>query len=444
MRLPAEQPEPRILKPHLKRSISLAEATIYGIGIILGAGIYALIGEAAGIAGNALWMSFALAAIVASFTALSYCELSSMFPRSAAEYVYVKNAFNSRFLGFVVGWILLITPLVSVAAVSLGFAGYFASLLGTPIVLTAIALIAILSVINFAGMKESVRFNTVFTLVEVLGLVIIIFIALPFLGSVDYFATVAPAANIFEFISPIAAAAALIFFAYIGFEDIANISEETVKAKTAVPKAILLALVISTILYILVAVSVVSVVPWQELSESAAPMAEVAGRAFGPNASLLLAVIALFATTNTVLIILVAASRILYVIAADHSLPEFIARIHPKTQTPYIAIALVAIGSMLFVLFGGNLKNVAFITDLGIFLIFFAVNLAVIALRFTQPNTERIFRVPGNIGCFPILPFFGVLASLFMLSHIEPSAALIGLPIFALGIPVYFLLKARR
>ena len=321
---------------------------------------------------------------------------------------------------------------------------YLSALFGTPIILTAIVLIAILALINFAGIKESARLNTVFTLVEASGLVLIIFIGLPFLGSVDYFAVTAPVANPFEFINPIAIAAALIFFAYIGFEDIANISEETVNAKNAVPKAILLALAISTILYLLVAVSVVSVVPWQELAESNAPMALVAGTVFGPNASLLLSVIALFATTNTVLIILIAVSRILYGIAADHSLPEFIARVHPRTRTPHVAIALTAIGSMLFVLFGGDIKNVAFITGFGIFLTFFAVNLSVIVLRFTQPKAERLFCIPGNIGRFPVIPFFGVLSVVFMLSHVEPSAVFTGLPIFALGIPAYYLLKARR
>jgi len=106
LRHPEHQPEPNILKPGLDRSISLTEAIVYGLGIIFGAGIYALIGEAVGIAGNSVWLSFVLAAFVASFTALSYCELSSMFPRSAAEYMYVKNAFNSSMNGFLIGWII--------------------------------------------------------------------------------------------------------------------------------------------------------------------------------------------------------------------------------------------------------------------------------------------------------------------------------------------------
>ncbi len=438
MRNPSYQPEPKDAKPSLHKSISLWEATVYGVGIILGAGIYALIGEAAGIAGNVLWLSFILAAVVASFTALSYCELSSMFPKSAAEYVYVKNAFNSKFLGFLIGWIILITPLFSIATVSLAFAGYFVGLFNAPIVPIAMALIVILSVINFIGIKESARLNVIFTLVEAGGLVLIILIGLPFFGSVDYFASVEQTADFLQSMGPVAAAAALIFFAYIGFEDIANISEETVRAKTAVPKAILTSLAISTVLYVLVAASVVSVVPWQQLGESTEPMALVAGTVFGPNASLILSVIALFATTNTVLILLIVASRILYGLALDKSLPSFIARVHSKTRTPFIAIALTAITSMLFVLIG-DIGEVAFVSVFGILLVFFAVNLSVILLRFSKPKAERVFRVPGNIGKFPVLPFFGVISVFFMAFHIKPSAVMLAYPIFALGIPIYLI-----
>lgn len=434
------QPEPGKLKNGLEKSLSLAEATVYGLGIIFGAGIYVLIGEAAGIAGNSMWISFVLAAVIASFTALSYCELSSMFPKSAAEYSYVKNAFNSNVLGFLMGWISIFVTISAISTVSLGFAGYLQSLAGVPLVLGAVSLIAVLSIVNFLGVKESTRLTLVLTSVTVLGLVLIIFFGLPFLGTVDYFSSVSETTSLFDFIGPVATAAALIFFAYIGFEDIANISEETVNAKNAVPKAIILSLVISTILYILVSVSVVSIVPWQELAQSHAPISLVAETVFGPVASTVFGVIALFATASTVIILLVAVSRLFYGMSSDHSLPNILSSVHSKTKAPFVAIALTSIIAMLFVLVG-DLKEEAFITTFTIFALFFFVNLSAIVLRFTQPGRKRPFRIWGSVARVPVVPLFGLFASVFMMSRIELGPALFATSFILLGVPAYAVLK---
>ena len=253
----------------LKREMTLFTATLYGIGIILGAGIYALIGEGAGIAGNALWVSFILAAVIASLTGMSYAELSSMYPKEAAEYNYARKAFNKRLLPFVVGWVLIVAGIVSAATVALGFAGYFSHIFGGKQILIAAALIALLSLINYRGIKESVRFNVISSIIEVAGLVIIAAIGLMFVGSssVDFFD--------FSFgMNGIIAATALIFFAYIGFEGVANIAEETKNAKSVVPKALLLSLAISTVLYILVAVASVGMLGWERLFSAQGPPPE--------------------------------------------------------------------------------------------------------------------------------------------------------------------------
>ncbi len=438
-----KQPDPTVLRPHLDRSVSLLEATVYGLGIILGAGIYALIGEAAGTAGNTVWISFVVAASIASLTALSYCELSSLFPKSAAEYTYVKNAFRSSILGFMMGWVSLFAAMVSISAVSLGFAGYFVELANAPIPLVAVSVIAVLSIVNFLGIRESAKLNILLTAVSVIGLVLIVFMGLPFFGSVDYFSSTQPGLPLGFYLNNIAVAAALIFFAYIGFEDIANISEETLDATKAVPKAILLALVISTVLYVLVSISAISIVPWQELSESTAPISLVAGKVLGPLGSGIFAVIALFATASTILIILVAVSRLLYGISADHSLPEAISRVHSKTKTPFVSIAITSVVAMLFVLVGG-LKNVAFITNFGVFTMFAMVNLAVIVLRYTGPLKKRPFRLRGNIGKIPIVSALGFLSSVFMLSRIEADSALIASGFMLLGIPLYMVLTRLK
>ena len=165
----------------LRRNVNLFQAVMYGVGLILGAGIYVLIGDVAGIAGNAMWISFIISAFIATCTGLSYAELSSMFPKSAAEYVYVKNAFGNNAAAFIAGWLIIFVAIVSAVAVAIGFSGYFSSLFPQfdPL-LSAAALVLILSVVNFVGIKESVWMNTIFTFIELAGLAIIILAALLF------------------------------------------------------------------------------------------------------------------------------------------------------------------------------------------------------------------------------------------------------------------------
>ena len=237
--------------PPLKRELGLPEVTLSGVGIILGAGVYVLIGQAAGLAGNAIWLAFCLSAIIALLTGLSYAELSSMFPKAGAEYDYVTNAFNSR-LAFVIGWLVFLSGVLAAATVALGFAGYFTALTSIPMLISAIVLLIVLTVLLAYGVKATARVAGIATLIEVSGLVIIIAIGLPHLGSVNYWEMPQGYSGLF-------AASALIFFAYQGFESMVKFSEETKKPETTVPKALILALAISVILYVLVALSVVSV-----------------------------------------------------------------------------------------------------------------------------------------------------------------------------------------
>src|SRR3989338_9452863 len=161
-------------KYKLKKEIGLFEAILYGVGIILGAGIYALIGKGAGIAGNALWLSFLIGAVIATFTGFSYAELSSMYPKEAAEFVYTKHAFRRKILPFIVEWIMLFTVTISAATVALGFAGYWSFLFGGNIALIALMLIIAMSLINYFGIKESAKYNDISTIIETFGLVAII------------------------------------------------------------------------------------------------------------------------------------------------------------------------------------------------------------------------------------------------------------------------------
>jgi len=149
----------------LKRHIGLFQLTMYGTGLILGAGIYVLIGEATGIAGDAVWIAFGLGAIVALFAGFSYAELSSVFPKASAEYVFIKNAFKNNFFAFLIGWLTVITSIITAATVALGFGGYFVEFVNIPIILSAIGLLIILSIVNFIGIRESAWTNTIFTII---------------------------------------------------------------------------------------------------------------------------------------------------------------------------------------------------------------------------------------------------------------------------------------
>ena len=413
----------------LRRELGLKEAVFYGVGMIIGAGIYALIGEAAGVAGNAVWMAFGLGALIAAFTGLSYAELGTMFPKSAAEYVYTKEAFGKNWFPFLVGWFIIIGAILAASAVSLGFGGYLYALTGLPIVPSAIGLVIAASFLNFWGIKQSAKANIAFTLIELIGLIIIIILGFKFIGSVDYFEM----PNGFP---GVMSAALLIFFAYIGFEDVVNVAEETKNPIKVIPKALIISIAVTTLIYILVSISAVSIIPWDQLGQSTAPLADVAEVAL-PGSSFLLSIIALFATANTVLILLIVESRMIWGMAREGSLPKIFSKLHHTRSTPWVAILLVMFVCFAFVSIG-NIKTVAEITNFNVFLVFLSVNAALIWLRFKKPKLKRPFRVPFSIGKLPILPSIGLLFCLYMLSSFRIDTLWIAVPIIGLGLLLYF------
>jgi APA family basic amino acid/polyamine antiporter len=410
---------------------------MYGVGLILGAGIYVLIGEATAFAGNSVWISFLLGIIVAMFAGLSYAELTALFPKAAAEYTFVKHAFKNNFLAFIIGWLTAITSMITAATVSLGFGGYLSQFVNLPITVSAILLIGILSVVNFIGIKESAWANTIFAIITAGGLVLIIFLGMTFetTESIDYFE--APNGT-----TGIILAFVLIFFAFIGFEDMANVAEEVKRPKKTLPRAIVLSVIITGIIYILVSLSVVRVVNWEELGQSAAPLAAVAERSLGIGGSITLSAIALFATASTVLITLVAGSRILYGMACNKSLPLSLGKIHSKTKTPWIAVIGILITSLAFALIG-DIVIVANITVFAVVMTFAMINLSVIVLRYTEPDLKRPFKVPVNIRRFPILPLFGFGVTVYMAIQFEMEVMLVGLAIISAGALFYVIFNRK-
>ena len=416
----------------LKRNLGLLETTFYGIGIILGAGIYAIIGEGAKVAQGSLWISFVIAAIIGSFTGLSYAELSSRYPKEAAEYNYTKKAFNKRTFSFIVAWIMVVAGILSVATVSLGFAGYFTALFGGEILIVAIALILLMSLLNWYGMKESAEFNILSTLVEVSGLIIVIIIGFSLATQNGLGGDILklPEAGF----SGILAAVGLIFFAYIGFEDMANMSEEVKNPKKTIPKAMIISIVITTIFYILVSIFAVSGVGWQTLSESKAPLTTIAEKGFGGNGIILMSIIALFATANTVLIILIVISRILYGVSRQGNLPRICSKIG-RRGTPSVSVLIVCLATI-GMLFVGSLKTVASLTDIGIFLVYVFINLSLIKIRFSGKK-HKGFRTPINIGRFPVLALLGLLSAGLMLFYFEPLLLLGEVVVIGVGFGIY-------
>lgn len=393
----------------LSRSLGLFNTTVAGVGIILGAGIYALIGEGAALAGNALWLSFLLAGLIAAFTGLCYAELSSIFKKDSGEYDYAEISLGKS-VAYLVGLLLFLEGVISAAAVALGFGGYIGTILNINLLMASLALIVLMSFINYLGIKESTTLNVIFTIIESIGLLIIIGIGLSHLGSVDYF-------EMPNGFSGVLQGTALVFFAFIGFESIVKLTEETKHANRIIPKAVLLSLLFSSIIYVLVALSAVSIMSATDLAASKAPLADVAASSFGPIAFLVIAIIALFSTSNTVLMILVTTSRFVYGMAKENPIGKKLASIDAKTKTPWLAIIFVGVVTLIFSIIG-DLTIVASLANLSIFLVFGIVNLATIYLRYKKPNAKRSFMVPINIGRFPVLALFGVLSSLFMIFYV--------------------------
>lgn len=393
----------------LREELGLFEVTVYGVGLILGAGIYAILGEAAGLAGESIFFAFLIASFVGMLTGLSYSELSSMYPKEEADYIYVRSAFDHKKLSEITAIFRIFVGVVSAAAIALAFGGYLTFFIPTSMVLLAIAIILISSAVNFYGIKLSAKINILFTAIEILGLLIIIWLGAGSWGQVDVLQVPRGLKGILQ-------SSFLIFFAYIGFESLVNISEETREASKKIPQAILISIVVTTVLYILVGISAVALVDWEALGQSNSPLALVAMEGWGPEAFTVISVIALFSTMNTVLITLISTSRILYGVSKDeyHFLPTVFSRVHRRTRTPHIAVLSVCILSILFTL-PGDIGVVAGMANLFLLIVFVLVNASLLKLRYRYPDFSRSFKAPLNWGSFSFTAAAGFIACLALI-----------------------------
>jgi APA family basic amino acid/polyamine antiporter len=430
---------PRGDSPGLRREAGLLQLLAYGVGNIIGAGIYVLVGEASGLAGGTVWLAFMIGAAIAAFTGLSYAELAAMYPKAASEYVFLGRAYGSRLISFMTGWTMLSTEVVAAAAVAIGFAGYLRSLAGTPVVPVAAGLIIALAGLTLLGIRESLRVNLALSAVAVSGLIVVIA-----LGLVRPTAGVDPGHLTFSGgADGLLAAAALVFFAYIGFDNIANLAEETKEPQRTLPRALILSVVVSTVLYVLVGLAVTALVPWHELAESDAPLALAASRALGDSAFNVLAVTAMLTTTNTVLVLMIVSSRMVYGMSREGVLPEVAGRLGKRSRSPYVATLAVAAAALCFLALG-SAGSVAKVTSFGSLVTFALVNLAMLHLRRVAPRHERPFRAPVSIGWLSITGTLGLVSCVVMLTNFDWLSVLLGLVLPLSGAVVYWLQGRAR
>ena len=388
-------------KSKLKRNVTLPMLVFYGLGNIFGAGIYVLIGEMAGIAGAYIPLSFLLACVVVSFTALTYAELSARYPMSAGEALYINAGFNSPVLSTLVGLSVAFTGLLSSATILDGFHGYLSTFIEAPEIISTLIVVILISSIAIWGISQSIIITALLTLIETFGLSMVIYVGFDYISwDIQTLKSFIPPMD-FTLINAIILGAFLAFYAFIGFEDMVNIAEEVKDPSNTMPKAIIATLIIATLFYIIIAVVSISVVPANELAGSNAPLAKVYETATHSKATILSS-IALFAVINGALIQIIMASRIFYGMSTQGWLPSFLGIIHPKTHTPIYATVLA--GLLVFLLATlFPILTLAQSTSFMIFIIFTFVNVSLILIKIKEPHPHGIRTYPMAIPIIAIM-----------------------------------------
>jgi basic amino acid/polyamine antiporter, APA family len=435
----------------LRRGIGALDLTALGIGAIIGTGIFVIVGEAISLSGPALVLSFVLAGVTCIFSALSYAELASTIPVSGSAYTYAY-ATMGEVLAWIIGWDLILEYGVSVAAVAVGWGAYFTELMdslfgitlsdsislppgeGGDVNVPAFVLVLAVAALLISGIRQSARSNTVMVIIKLLVLAFFIVVAITAFDG-DHFSDFAPNGW-----SGIEDAAALIFFAYIGFDAVSTGSEESRNPSRDLPIAIIGSLVIATILYILVSVAAVGALPADQLAGQDAPLAvaldEGAGISWGAD---IVTFGALVAITSVVLTILYGQTRVAFSMCRDGLMPTRLSTVWEKTRTPVILTLLFAIPIAILAAFV-PLKEIAELVNIGTLFAFLIVNVAVIWLRRSKPEMERGFRVP----LVPVVPIIGALLCAYLMTKLPGTTwARFGIWL-VLGMVIYALYGYRN
>jgi len=383
----------------LKRRIGPGLLTAYGVGIMVGAGIYVLVGAVAGSAGIWAPVAFLLAGLIAAPTALSYSEFSTRIPEAAGEAAYVGSGLNSQAMAMLVGLAVVAAGTVSAGAVLRGGVGYLTTAVEVDATLAIVALGIALTAVAVFGALESLALVAVFTVIEMAGLVLVVWAGFSAPEVADWTAPPIPVW------SGIGLGAVLAFFAFIGFEDIVNMAEEVDRPTTTLPRAILYALAITTVIYALVTLAAVRAVPADALSASPNPLVLVwqAGRGGSGD---FLSGIAVFAALNGVLAQIVMASRVLFGLGKRNPALAIFHHAHPRFGTPLLATVLI--GAVVIVAaLTVQLVTLAEVTSSILLSVFVLVNLALIFQKRRAP--EAPFRVPMAVPVVGLILSLGAL-----------------------------------
>ena len=391
----------------LRRNLTLPLLIFYGLGNIVGAGIYVLVGKVVGVAGMYAPISFLIACLLAMFTAFSYAELSARYPLSAGESIYLQHGFGIRLLSVGVGLLMVVGGMLSSAAILKGFVGYLSLFIIVPEAIAIIVSAILLCGFAIWGIKESVRAAALLTILELIGLVMVLWA-----GRHDFLEL---PARIDELIPPfqlevwhgIFFGGLLAFYAFIGFEDMVNVAEEVKNPERNMPLSILTALAVATLFYILIAILAVLTVAPDLLQQSDAPLALVY-QASGGAYPKVIAAIAMFAVINGVLIQIIMASRILYGLGRKGWIPagfaSLLSTVHPVTRTPVTATLLVSLLIILFAL-TSPLEKLAEHASFVILITFVLINAALWKIKKKEP-------APPGVQTYPAwLPIVGMLTS---------------------------------
>ncbi len=396
-------------KTKLKRSLGPMLIIFYGLGTILGAGIYALIGKVAKHADMSTPWAFLLASFIAFFTAISYAQLSQKYPVSGAEAFYVQKAFHKKWLSIVTGWLIVLTATVSCGALANGFTGYLQTFFSVADWISIVGIVGIIGLIAFWGITESAIVSAIITLIEIAGLIFVMTVCSEKVVEFNNWGAMIPEFSLTH-LSGILSGSFIAFYAFIGFEDMVNVAEEVKNPHKTMPYAILTVMLIVTMVYLLVSVSVVAAVPAAQLAASKAPFALVFKQE--GYSTHLISTISLIAIVNGILLQIVMSSRVLYGLARQKKAPKLFGNVHAWTQTPHfatLAIVIVVIGMALVL----PIETLAQATSGILICIFILVNASLLRIK----HKDKDYGLTGfNSILFPLVGV--ILSSLFLLGQL--------------------------
>lgn len=405
----------------LKRAIGPWQLMLYGVGSMLGAGIYGLVGKAAGVMGGMVWMAFLVAMIAALLTGVSYASIASRYPKAGGAAYVAQRAYRASWLSYVIGLAIVCSGLASIATQSKVVAENLNTLIGldlgftlagssAEVLVLAIGFLLLVAGIVYRGISESLWANAICTLVESLGLLLVIAVGIRFWGRADLFDVPASAANPAGALSVslVLQGSILTFFSFLGFEDMLNVAEEVKRPERTIPTALIGAMVIASLIYMAVSITAVSVVPWRELAEAPAPLRLVIENAAPWFPAVGFTIITIAAVANTALVNYVMGSRLLYGMARQGLLPSSLGKVHGARQTPHVAVG-VLLAFVVGLQFAGDIEQLASATVLLLLFVFVLVNGALIVLTRREGKIEGCFNAPI------IVPALGAMICLVMI-----------------------------